>query len=137
MTTSVGKTKTQGWEFGIRRTFPISKDEAWQLLMTSPGLDAWLGQGVELPFKKGEPYETRDKTVGEIRSYEEGSLIRMTWQPDEWNFASTLQIRVMEAKKGATISIHHEKLQNGGQREAMRRRWSGVLDKLSDLIAAT
>lgn len=32
--TPVGKTKTQGWEFGIRRTFPITPEQAWELLMT-------------------------------------------------------------------------------------------------------
>lgn len=131
--TPVGKTKTQGWEIGVRRTFPINVDEAWELLMTSPGLDYWLGD-VEINFKKGVRYETQDGTEGEIRSYTEGSLIRMTWQPPQWDFASTLQIRVIAAKKGATISIHHEKLEDGDQREKMRHHWSSVLDKMGTLI---
>src|SRR5690242_2146463 len=116
-----GDTKTQGWEIGVRRTFPISTERAWDLLMTPPGLDVWLGKGVDPDtLKKGETFRTADDTTGEIRSYTEGSLIRMRWQPRELDFASTLQIRVMPAKKGATISIHHEKLENGDQREAMR-----------------
>ena len=54
--------------------------------------------------------------------------------PPEWDFASTLQIRVMPAKTGATISIHHEKMQSGEQRQAMHRHWSEVMDKLEALI---
>jgi uncharacterized protein YndB with AHSA1/START domain len=102
--------------------------------MTQPGLGYWLGDGVKPDFKKGESYKTKEGTEGEIRSYTEGSLIRMTWQPREWDFVSTLQIRVMPAKTGATISIHHEKMQNGDQRKAMHTHWSEVLDKLGSLI---
>jgi uncharacterized protein YndB with AHSA1/START domain len=134
MMSPVGKTKTQGWEIGVRRTFPIGTDEAWKLLMTQPALGYWLGHGVKPNFKKGESYTTSEGTEGEIRSYNEGSLIRMTWQPPDWDFASTLQIRVLPAKHGATISVHHEKLENGDQREAMRRHWSAVMDKLEALV---
>jgi uncharacterized protein YndB with AHSA1/START domain len=132
--TPVGKTKTQGWEFGIRRTFPITPEQAWELLMTPPGLDHWLGEGVELTLKKKAAYETDDGTTGEVRSFNDGSLIRLTWQPPQWDFASTLQIRVTPASKGTTITIHHEKLENGDQREQMRKRWTGVLDQFEKLI---
>jgi hypothetical protein len=58
----------------------------------------------------------------------------MTWQPRDWNTPSTLQLRVTPAKKGATISIHHEKMQNGDQREKMRAHWSTVMEKFQALI---
>jgi hypothetical protein len=132
--TPVGKTKSQGWEIGVRRTFPIGTDKAWELLMAQPGLGYWLGHGVEPPFKKGDTYQTKEKTIGDIRSYSEGSLIRLTWQPTKWDFASTLQIRVAPAKKGSTISFHHDKLENGDHRQAMRAHWSDVLDKLENLL---
>jgi uncharacterized protein YndB with AHSA1/START domain len=131
--TPIGKTKSQGWEIGVRRSFPINVDQAWELLVTPPGLEYWLGEG-EIDFKKGQSYEMEDGTKGEIRSYTEGSLIRMTWQPPRWDFASTLQIRVSSAKKGSTISVHHEKLENGEQREEMRSHWTAVFDKLGKLI---
>lgn len=131
--TPVGKTKSQGWEIGVRRTFPITVDQAWELLLTSPGLACWLGEG-EIDFKKGKRYEMEDGTKGEIRSYSEGSLIRMTWQPPQWDFASTLQLRVSSAKRGATISVHHEKLEDAEQREDMRSHWTAVLDKIGKLV---
>lgn len=130
----VGKTKTQGWEIGVRHTFPIGTDKAWQMLMTQPGLGYWLGHGVEPKFKTGDLYKTDEETVGQIRSYNHGSLIRMTWQPRDWDFFSTIQIRVIPAKTGATISFHHEKLQDGEQRQAMHEHWSDVLDKLGNLV---
>lgn len=134
--TSVGKTKTQGWEIGVRRTFPISPENAWALLMTQSGLGCWLGEGVEPPFKKGDEAITDEGTHIEIRSSDEGSLVRLRWQPRHWNFASTVQLRVIPAKSGSTISFHHEMLQNGDQREAMRNHWADVMDKLTTLIDA-
>ena len=130
----VGKTKDQGWEIGVRRTFPISTDHAWRLLTAQPGLGYWLGTGVEPAFKKGMTYATAEGTKGDVRSFSEGSLIRLRWQPPGWDFESTLQLRVTPAKSGATISFHHERLENGDQREQMRRHWSDVLDKLAALL---
>lgn len=132
---SIGDTKTQGWEVGVRRTLPVSAEKAWKLLMTQPGLGYWLGTGVDAPFRKGDTFTTSEGTYGEIRSYNEGSLIRMRWQPQEWDFESTLQIRVTPAKTGATISFHHERMRNGEPRAVMRQRWSEAIDKLASLIA--
>ena len=129
----VGLTRDQGWEIGVRRTLPISTDHAWNLLTTQPGLGYWLGTGVEAAFKKGMTYATAEGTRGDVRGYSEGRLIRLRWQPPDWDFESTLQIRVTPAKSGATISFHHERLANGDQRELMRRHWSDALDKLGAL----
>ncbi len=134
MSEQIGKTKSQGWEIGVRRTFPISPDRAWELLMTSPGLDAWLGASTEIAFAKGATYITDVGTSGEVRGFEAGSLLRLTWLPPTLGFTTTLQLRVLPAKGGATISIHHEKLRSAEQREAMRQHWSAVLDALAALI---
>lgn len=129
----VGLTRDQGWEIGVRRTLPISTGHAWALLTTQPGLGCWLGTGVEPPFRKGMAYETAEGTTGDIRSYTEGSLIRLRWQPPGWDFESTLQLRVLPARSGATISIHHERLESSSQREQMRRHWADVLGQLAAL----
>jgi uncharacterized protein YndB with AHSA1/START domain len=132
--TPVGKTKGQGWEIGVRKTFPVGTGRLWEALMTQTGLGYWLGTGVEADFQKGHTYKTSEGTTGEIRSFEAGSLIRMTWQPKDWDFMSTLQIRVIAAKKGSTLSIHHEKLQDAKQREAMRQHWAAVMEQFEGLL---
>lgn len=121
----VGKTKSQGWEIGVSRTLPVSPVKAWDMMMAALGI-AWE----DTAYEKGTPIETDDKTRVEIRSYERGSLIRMKWQPEGWDFRSTLQIRVKPAKTGATISVHHEWLENAEQREAMRQHWTAILEEL-------
>lgn len=133
---SVGKTKGQGWEIGVRKTFPVGTGRLWEILMMQPGLGYWLGTGVSAEFEKGNTYKTAEGTTGDIRSFEAGRLIRMTWQPRDADLPSTLQIRVLSAKRGSTLSIHHEKLLNGEQREAMRQRWSSVMEKFEALLKA-
>ncbi len=132
--TPVGKTKGQGWEIGVRKTFAVGTGRLWEALTTQPGLGYWLGNGANADFQKGDTYTTTEGTTGDIRSFEAGSLIRMTWQPKDWDFASTLQIRVIAAKKGSTLSIHHEKLRDADQRETMRQHWSSVIDKFEALL---
>ncbi len=132
--TPVGKTKGQGWEIGVRKTFPVGTGQLWEALTTQPGLGYWLGTGVEADFKKGDTYTTAEGTTGDIRSYETGSLIRLTWHPKDLDAPSTLQIRLIPAKKGCTLSIHHEKLQDGIQREAMRQHWASVIELFESLL---
>ncbi len=132
--TPVGKTKGQGWEIGVRKTFPVGTGQLWEALTTQPGLGYWLGTGLDVDFKKGDTYKTAEGTTGDIRGFEAGSLIRLTWQPKDQDLASTLQIRLIPAKKGCTLSIHHEKLQNGEQREVIRQHWASVMGKFESLL---
>jgi uncharacterized protein YndB with AHSA1/START domain len=134
--TPVGKTKGQGWEIGVRKTFPVGTGRLWEVLTTQPGLGYWLGTGVDADFHKGDTYKTVEGTTGDIRSFEVGSMIRMTWQPHNSEVISTLQIRVIAAKKGSTLSIHHEKLHDADQREAMRQHWSAVMSKFEALLGS-
>jgi len=134
--TPVGKTKGQGWEIGVRKTFPVGARELWEALTTQPGLGYWLGTCVDTDFHKGDTYKTTEGTTGDIRSFEVGSLIRMTWQPPDSEAKSTLQIRVLAAKKGSTLSIHHEKLHDADQREAMRLHWSAVMAQFEALLGS-
>lgn len=130
----IGKTRTQGWEIGVRRTFPINPQIAWNLLMTQPGLGFWLGHPVDPHFAKGATITTAEGLTGEIRGYTIGSLIRLTWQPPGADHPSTLQIRVLPARTGTTISFHHERLDDAAHRQTMQQHWSAVLDHLARLI---
>jgi uncharacterized protein YndB with AHSA1/START domain len=129
----VGLSKTQGWEIGVRRTLPLSAIELWTRLMAPPGLGEWLGDGVPLPLGVKQQFTTAAGIRCEIRSYEEGSLIRMHWQPPGWAEPSTLQLRLTPAKSGVTLSFHHEHLPDGDQREVMRAHWASVIDQLAEI----
>jgi uncharacterized protein YndB with AHSA1/START domain len=130
----IGLTQDQGWQIGVRRTLPIHAHHAWQFLMTPPGLTLWLGEGIPLPLQKGAVFTTTAGTHCDIRSYTEGSLIRLRWHPIDLPQATTLQVRLLPAKTGTTLSFHHERLTDAAHRDSMRHHWTTVLDQLTPMI---
>jgi hypothetical protein len=127
----VGLTEGQGWEIGVRRTFPIAQHEAWADLLGLLGLgalrDTAAQAGRTFTLEAGRTFTLADGTRVEVRSHTPGALLRMRWQPAGWANTSTLQLRALAAKTGTTLSIHHERLADAGQREAMRAHWAAVL----------
>lgn len=132
--TTTGPTASQGWTVGIRRTFPINTDRAWELLFTQPVLGEWLDKKADLPFQKGDAYTTKNGIHISVSSVTTSKVIRMKWQKTGESNASTLQIRVIPAKEKTTISFHHEWLKDAAEKTTMKTYWENVLDKIATLI---
>jgi uncharacterized protein YndB with AHSA1/START domain len=115
----VGKTASQGWQIGVRRTLPVSKPQAWRLMLAVLGL-AEHAPADGAAFPPGTTLDTDDGTRIEVRSSTPGSLLRMRWQPHDWETPSTLQIRVLPAKTGTTISISRVVAERGTARSNAR-----------------
>lgn len=134
-TSLVGQTRDVGFNVGARRSFALTTSQAWDWLTSSDGVKLWLGDVVgELPHEPKASYETRDGARGEIRVFEPGSHLRLTWQPKGWDRASLIQVRVRPAAIGATIAFHQEHLSGPRERAEMRKRWQAVLDQLASIL---
>jgi uncharacterized protein YndB with AHSA1/START domain len=129
-----GETILAGFEIGIRRTFKISPEQAWELLAKPTGMKIWLGTVSEPRLVKGQTYQTADGTKGEVRSVTPGRRLRLTWQPPHWQTPSTIQVSIVSSGKNATIAFHQEKLTSERDREKMRIHWKHVLDELQEVI---
>jgi uncharacterized protein YndB with AHSA1/START domain len=125
----VGKTRDTGWQIGVRRTLPLSVDEAWTRVTSPEGMGAWLGAEVEL--ERGKGFALADGASGEVRVMEPGSHLRLTWQPGGWARSSTIQVRVLPAARGATVAFHQEHLPDAQAREARRAHFAAALDALA------
>ncbi|MCC3374532.1 SRPBCC domain-containing protein [Cohnella sp. REN36] len=133
-----GQTAAAGFQVGVRRTYPISQTEAWDLLFSPEGLRLWLGELPALELEKGYRYETLEGTTGELRVVNPPEHIRLTWQPKGWGQPSTLQIRFLPSTSGpdrTTISFHQEKLSDAHAREAMKSRWEETSAIIADRVA--
>lgn len=127
----LGQTAATGFEVGVRRTLPIPPDEAWQLLTSPEGVRAWLGGAPPLKWEKGETYTLQDGSSGEVRVFNPGRHMRITWQPAGWPRASTLQVRAMPSGEGKTvISFHQEHLPGAAERDERRQFFAAALDAL-------
>ena len=115
----LGQTAGAGYQIGVTKTLPISKKQAWDLVMSPAGKKLWAGRGVKTEKRTGR----------------EGEFMRMTWESAVLKEPSVLQLRVgdRETSRGTCISFHQEKLSSGAERERMRRHWKDVLTKLAEL----
>jgi uncharacterized protein YndB with AHSA1/START domain len=136
----VGLTKDAGWEVGVSRTLPVGLDDAWEVLVGDDAVAVWLGELDGLPTAKGDTYRTAAGATGELRSFRPGDRIRLTYQAPGRTVArpTTLQVAVSPGRSATgpstVVRFHQEHLANADEREAMRKHWAGVLDKLEALL---
>ena len=129
MKNQVGKTKDVGFQFGIRKTIPVSNEKVWDFLFSDSGLKIWLGKlNNKLELKK--EFETENGITGLVRVFKPNSHIRLSWKPKTWKNVSTVQIRVIGNEAKTTIAIHQEKLLNSEQRNEMKNYWTEIIEKL-------
>ncbi|WP_144561482.1 SRPBCC family protein [Bacillus mycoides] len=130
----IGQTKDVGFQVGVRRTFPVSQEKAWDLITSKEGLDLWLGESTSIILKPGRKYITRTGK-GEIRIVKPLEQIRLTWQKEEWENPSIVQVRIIsKASNKTTISFHQEKLSDKNIREEMKVYWGEILDGIRDRL---
>lgn len=126
----IGQTKTAGFQIGVRRTFSISVEQAWNFLTSEEGQRIWLGETCPLQLIKGAAYTTPSGAKGVIRVINPQVNLRLTWQPQEWADASTIQIRTISRGINTVISFHQERLPGAEERASMRHRWQQVIAEL-------
>ncbi|EKU44685.1 SRPBCC domain-containing protein [Lysinibacillus capsici] len=130
----IGQTKSVGFQIGVRRTFPISQEQAWALLTTTEGVRTWLGESTSVIFEPGHKYHSKTGS-GEIRIVKPLEQLRLTWQKEEWSKPSTVQIRILpKGVNKTTISFHQEHLSDQTVREEMKGHWESVLDLIKERV---
>ena len=51
---AIGETLSAGFEIGVRKTFHVSPEQAWEFLTQPEGMKAWLGTISQLKLIKGQ-----------------------------------------------------------------------------------
>jgi uncharacterized protein YndB with AHSA1/START domain len=131
----VGKTKDAGWQIGVSRTLPFPIAAVWSLLASDAGTALWIGPGARLSPERGDGYAADDGTHGETRSFRPHDRIRITYRPAGWDHDSTVQVAVQDRGGRTVLRFHQERLADAGEREAQRRHWRGVIDRIEAHLA--
>ncbi len=130
----VGQTKSAGFQVGKRKTFELSLQQAWDFIISDEGIRLWLGDIQGTRVEEGNTYRTRDGAEGEFRIVNPYSHIRLTWRPEGWHKASTIQVRVIPTNKSKTvISFHQENLLGEKERGIMYQKWSKVVEEIENV----
>jgi uncharacterized protein YndB with AHSA1/START domain len=127
-----GETADAGFEIGVQKTLPFPATKVWEFMTSKPGLKLWLGEVSDLTWKKGETYCATDGTNGEVRVIHPGKRLRITWKPERWKKASTIQLTCVSSGEGkASVRFHQENLPDAAAREEMRGRWKRSLEEVA------
>ena len=132
MSKSKGKTKSVGYQFGIRKTFTVNLEDAWEFMFSKKGLNIWLGDNQSEQFDLNTKYKTINGIEGTVRVFKIHSHVRMSYNKPEWENSSTLQIRFIPLKNKTTISFHLEKIKDSEQRVEVEKEWKFVITKLKN-----
>jgi uncharacterized protein YndB with AHSA1/START domain len=124
----VGKTADAGYQIGVRRTVPASEERVWAVLLSPAGQRIWLSGVTSL--EQGTRFSFPNGISGQIKVHKPWSHLRLTWQPPEWEAPSYVQVRVIPARTGTTLSFHQDHLRGPAERKAMKAHWEQVVERL-------
>jgi len=130
----IGQTRDAGFQIGVRRTFPIALEAAWQLVTSAAGMRIWLDESAEVELAHGAAYRLADGTSGRVSVYTPNSHLRMTWHPVGWLRPSTIQLRVIANREHTAIAFHQEQLPGPTERAARQVFFTSALDRIEQLI---
>ncbi|EJL26163.1 SRPBCC domain-containing protein [Brevibacillus sp. BC25] len=132
----VGQTAATGFQVGVRRTMPITPEQAWAFLTSSEGVKLWLGHVSSLTFSEGETFTSSEGISGQFRVVKPFQQFRLKWSMKDWEKPSTLQIRLISDKPDrTTISFHQENLDHSNTREQMKLHWEEVLNEIRQNVS--
>jgi len=134
MANTTGKTRDVGYQVGLRHTFPVSLHTAWNFVLSPKGIQTWLGYHHEINWVRGNKFVTKYGTEICVRVFRELSHVRVGYKKKAWEKFSTIQVRLIQAKTGTTISFHQEKLAGLEEREEMKRHWDKVLETIKSTL---
>jgi uncharacterized protein YndB with AHSA1/START domain len=133
-TNVVGQTKDAGFQIGVRKTFPVSVNHAWDFLFSDTGLSVWLGEVDPGNLELTKTYKTKDGTEYKPSILKPYSHIRLTWRKKGWDNTSIVQMRVLSSKEKTIISFHQEKLTDSHQRAEMKAHWDKIIARISSYL---
>lgn len=127
----VGLVAGAGYQIGVRRTLPVSAEQAWEYLISPKGVRLWTGGAIPSRWEAGETFASGEGISGKLVVVKPNAQLRLRWRRDEWDRPSTLQIRLIpNGPDKTTISFHQEQLADAHLRERMKRVWEVALDEI-------
>ena len=108
---------------------PAAPARVWQHLISQPGTEALLGDGVRLGGK-GESWHASDGSYGVVRSYHPTEQLRVTWHPQEDGPVSMLDLHLLPEGDATRVDLVHL----GQGATVSQRHWQEALDRVATTL---
>jgi activator of HSP90 ATPase len=124
------KTKNLGFQYSIRKTFPVSVDRFWEFLLSEQGISVWLGTIDITDFELNKSFKTQEGIEGKITTFKPDCHFRMSWKPMHWEKPSIIEIRITNNKGRAAMVIHQTRFFELEKREEMKIYWERIVERI-------
>jgi hypothetical protein len=125
---TVGLTKDNGWQVGVRKTLPIAPDDAWEFLFSEKILRLWLGVSSEVKISRGAQFHLDDGTFVKITTFKPNSHVRLQFQPPGYEHPTIVQVRLIPSGENTVFAFHQERLPDWGARKERKYYFQQALD---------
>jgi activator of HSP90 ATPase len=132
----VDKPKNLGFQYSIRKTFPVTVEVFWEFILSEQGISVWLGTIDMADFELNKSFKTQERIEGKITTFKPDCHFRMSWKPPHWNKPSIVEIRITNYKGKAAMVIHQTRFFEIEKREEMRVYWVNIVRKISVALSA-
>lgn len=131
---STGKTKSDGWQIGARRTFSIDVQTAWERITSVEGRRIWLGDLLDLQPARRVCFRLADVTRGMFTVFQPLSHLRLSWQPVGYERPSIIQVCMIPSGDKTVIAFHQEQLPDETARLERQAFFQQAIIQLCTLI---
>jgi hypothetical protein len=127
----VGLTRDGTYQLGVRRTLSMDVHTLWKRLVSAEGMELFTGVAETAEADAiGLRRMADDGLQTELVVFAQESHLRMRWRRPGWKNDSTLQLRVLGAARGATLSVHQEGLSDAAARAELLAHWEKAIGSL-------
>lgn len=131
-----GRNEKGEYSLTVTKTLPASQKRAWKFISSPEGSEVWLKPFAPFALKPKAAYEVDGGIFGEVRTMKAPLRARLTWQDENWEKASVVQIHLMPRPgEKCMIGIQHEKLPSNALRDKMRAHWKAAATRLLEALA--
>ncbi|MCB0655633.1 MAG: SRPBCC domain-containing protein [Saprospiraceae bacterium] len=131
---TIGKTKDQGWQIGVRKTLPVAPDHLWEFLVEPSRLAIWLSPSTDHEASRlwsGQAVVFASGVQAVVRTIRPYSHFRLLYQRPQDPRPTRLQVRIIPASHGSsTLAFHQELLQDAAHRALMKLHWLQVIQRI-------
>ncbi len=129
----VAETETQtAAAIEVVQHVPLPLSEVWKRLCVREGIEAFLGEGAMLGGK-GDPWHAADGTYGVTRSYHPEEQVRVSWHESADAPKTMVDLQMAAEGEGTCLTLRHEGLSEGMDREALAQRWDAAMRRLTQI----
>ncbi len=122
--------KNLGFQYSIRKTFPVSVDVLWEFILSEQGILVWLGTMDITDFELNKSFKTQEGIEGKVTTFKPDCHFRMSWKPPHWDKPSIIELRITNNKGRAAMVIHQTRFFEFEKREEMKIYWSNVIERM-------